>query len=243
LHPTEKRFNLEFVRLLRYLVLAGLIVAVVYIYLHRQDFGYLWPHGNVATSGEGAGTESSASPPAHVAHTGHINWRVVTRPEGFKVEMPCEIRKIEVPAFSERGDTDQVQMILCDPDLETTFSVSWEDNPPVARAGDRSVDHILDSARDGALMRTQTTEVSEVRSNPGGSPGRDFVSRNAGGGVMNARLVYAGQRLYLLSANFPSASARRDEDIARFFNSFSLGASTRIPDSLPTAILPATVRN
>ena len=83
-------------------------------------------------------------------------------------------------------------------------------------------------------MRTQTTEVSEVRSNPGGSPGRDFVGRNAGGGVLNARLIYAGQRLYLLSATFPSVAARRDEDIARFFNSFALTARSRTSDTLPT---------
>jgi len=230
LHPSDKWFNLGIVRLLKYLVFAGLIVAGVYIYLHRQEFGSLWPRGNGSASSDEGGGESFASSATPVAHTGRFNWRTVTRPEGFKVEMPCETRKIEVPAFSERGATDQVQMILCDPDLATTFSVSWEDNPPVARVGDRSVDHILDSAKDGALVRTQTTEVSEVRSNPGGSPGRDFVGRNAGGGVLNARLIYAGQRLYLLSATFPSVAARRDEDIARFFNSFSLGSSARLPD-------------
>jgi hypothetical protein len=53
--------------------------------------------------------------------------------------------------------------------------------------------------------------------------------------VISARLIYVGQRLYLLSATFPSDAARRDEDIAHFFNSFSLAASSRIPDTLPAA--------
>lgn len=232
LHLSDKIDNPEIVRILRYLVLVGLVAAAVYIYLHRQEFALLWPH-STATADQNnesdlAGTPTPKAAPA--IHPGRFIWKAVSRPEGFKVEMPCETRKIEVPAFSDRGATDQVQMILCDPDLETTFSVAWEDNPPVARVGSRAVDQILDSAKDGALVRTQTTEVSETRSTPGGNPGRDFVARNAGGGVMNARLIYAGQRLYLLSAVFPSAAARRDEDIARFFNSFALGTSTRLPD-------------
>jgi hypothetical protein len=240
LHPSDKIGNLEIVKLWKYLVLAAVVVASVYVYLHWQEFAYLWPRSSASSdsNSEGNGAESSTSSATPVAHVGRFNWRRIGRPEGFAVEMPCDIRKIEVPAFSERGATDEVQMILCNPDTETTFSVSWEDNPPIARAGDRSVDRILDGAKEGALARTQSTEVSESRSSPGGLPGRDFVGRNAGGGVISARLLYVGQRLYLLSAAFPSDSARRDEDIARFFDSFSLPAPSRIPETLPTALLP-----
>jgi hypothetical protein len=39
---------------------------------------------------------------------------------------------------------------------------------------------------------------------------------------MNSRLIYAGQRLYMLTAVFPSAGARRDADVSRFFNSFAI---------------------
>jgi hypothetical protein len=243
LHPSDKIGSLEIVKLWKYLVLAGVVVAGVYVYLHWQEFAYLWSRSSDSSdsSSGGNGAESSASSATPV-HAGRFNWRRIGRPEGFAVEMPCDVRKTEVPAFSERGATDEVQMILCNPDTETTFSVSWEDNPPIARVGDRSVDHILDGAKEGALARTQSIEVSESRSSPGGIPGRDFVGRNAGGGMISARLLYAGQRLYLLSAAFPSDSARRDEDIARFFNSFSLPAPSRIPETLPTAVLPVEAR-
>ena len=78
----------------------------------------------------------------------------------------------------------------------------------------------LNNARDGALTRTQTTLVSEQSSSRQGHPVQDFSGRNAGGGVFNARLILVGRRLYMLMATFPSASARRQVDVDRFFNSF-----------------------
>ena len=99
---------------------------------------------------------------------------------------------------------------------------SGADDPPVARYSDMSPDKTLDTARDGALARTQTTLVSETKGQPQGFPDREFASRNIGGGVMNSRLIYAGKRLYMLIAAFPSTSARRDEDVNRFFNSLQI---------------------
>jgi hypothetical protein len=113
-------------------------------------------------------------------------------------------------------------MIFSNPDAETTFSITWQDDPPVARATSQAPDKTLEAARDGAVARTQTTLVSEAPSNIQGYPGRIFEARNTGGGVMNAQLVYAGHRLYMLIASFPSVNARRDKDVARFFHSFTI---------------------
>jgi hypothetical protein len=44
---------------------------------------------------------------------------------------------------------------------------------------------------------------------------------------MNSRLILARKRLYMLTATFPTAGARRDEDVARFFESFSVVPDTR----------------
>jgi hypothetical protein len=112
-------------------------------------------------------------------------------------------------------------MIFSNPDGGTAFAVTWADNPPVMRASHRAPAQTLTMARDGALERTQTSLVSESSSSPGGMPARDFVARNVGGGVLDARLLYAGDRLYMLMAVFPSMSARREQDVIRFFNSFS----------------------
>jgi hypothetical protein len=80
--------------------------------------------------------------------------------------------------------------------------------------------------------------VSEARTTPGGFPARDILARNAGGGVMDTRLIYAGQRLYMLTAVFPSMNVRREQDVMRFFNSFATSDTRSVPESLPSATAP-----
>ena len=217
----------------QYIVLLVVVVLIiVYVYLNWQELGLGGPHG-FGGSGSLSGDQALSSRPAI------INWQLVDRtPDGFKVEMPSDVREIQIPAYNESGGSDQVSMIFAYPNSETTFSVVWADNPPVVRVNNRAPDRILDMARDDALARTQTTLVSESRSTPGGFPARDFVARNSGGGVMNARLISAGSRLYMLIAAFPSASARRDQDVTRFFNSFRTTFSSSIPEYMPAAPAP-----
>jgi hypothetical protein len=45
---------------------------------------------------------------------------------------------------------------------------------------------------------------------------------------MNSRLISAGPRLYMLTAVFPSAAARRDSDVSRFFNSFTTNTPSHL---------------
>jgi hypothetical protein len=52
---------------------------------------------------------------------------------------------------------------------------------------------------------------------------------------LDARFVYAGTRLYMLTAASSSPAARSEDDINHFFNSFAIAASTRIPETLPAA--------
>jgi hypothetical protein len=146
------------------------------------------------------------------------------------VEMPADVKQIQIPSYTESGGTELLQMIFANPDAETTFSVAWQDNPPVARTNDRVPDRTLTMARDGAITRTQTTLVSDSGDYSQGFPGRTFEARNTGGGVMNSRLIYTGSRLYMLVAAFPSEGARRDRDVARFFDSFTI-ASSAAPSS------------
>ena len=54
---------------------------------------------------------------------------------------------------------------------------------------------------------------------------------------MNSRLIHAGTRLYMLIAAFPSVSARRDRDVTRFFNSFTITSSSG--DVEPAPLAPA----
>ena len=218
----------------QYIVLFGLAIAgIVYIYLHRQEFGLAGPH--TFTTGDSTTSEpnSSSSAPAQ------ITWEVVNRAsDGFRVEMPADSREIQVPDYNEAGGTEQVNMLIAYPAPEVSFSVAWADNPPVYRINGRSPNRTLDMARDDALARTQTSLVSESRDAADGSPTRSFVARNGGGGMMDSRLIFAGERLYMLTVAFPSSSTRRERDVARFFDSFKADQTARITERLPSSAAP-----
>lgn len=218
----------------RYFVLIGLgILGVAYVYLHRQELGLVGPRD------PGTADNRSSDLPLLSARPPRITWQTVDRTKnGFRVEMPIDVKEIQIPAYNESGGTDQVNMIFANPSSDTTFSVAWADNPPVVRANGRAPERTLDMARDEALARTQTSLVSETRTSSGGFPARDIVARNVGGGVMDTRLIFAGQRLYMLTAAFPSMSARREQDVVRFFNSFTTTDSRTVPQTLPAAPAP-----
>ena len=188
------------------LVLGAILIAGgVYIYLHRQSLGIF----------HSASTSDQPFKPAA------ISWMLVDRSrEGFKLEMPADTREIEVPAYNESGATEPVDMLYAYPDPSTSFSISWADQPPIVRASENNPEQMLEDARNGALERTQSVLVSEAQSIRQGFRVHDFAGRNQRGGVFDARLVLAERRLYLLMASFPAASARRDEDVNRFFDSF-----------------------
>jgi hypothetical protein len=218
-----------------YIVLAGLILALVYVYLHRQELGITGPQG--VFSGDTPSAEQAVAsfrPPI-------VKWQPVDRSsDGFKVEMPADIKQIQIPAYNERGGAEQVDLIYSNPSADISYSVAWADNPPVARVNGQVSDRVLDMARDDALARTQTNLVSESKSSPGGFPARDIVGRNVGGGIMDIRLIYTGQRLYMLIASFPSSNARREQDVVRFYNSFKvLSSSSSIPEAMPAAPAPS----
>jgi hypothetical protein len=169
-----------------------------------------------------------ATPAPDQAHVSSIVWQKVDQTQDcFRLEMPAGSHAIEVPAYDEHGGKQPVNMIEASPDPQTTYAIAWADHPPVELAAGHGADRLLDMARDGALTRTQTALLGESREDHDGYPARDFSSHNEGGGVLNARFIVAGSRLYMLIATFPSANARRDEDVNRFFDSLSLTASPR----------------
>jgi hypothetical protein len=209
-----------------YLVAILLFIGAIYIWGHRSDYSLLreWLP---ARQTEGI---------IDTARSQQFEWRPVDESsQGFKLEMPGDPQRVVVQATNEAGNTEPVSMLLVKPDSERTYAIAWAEKPPVARMNDLVPDKTLDQARDGAMNKTNTTLVSEIRSNPQGFPGRDVVTRNAGGGILDTRFVYAGARLYMLIATAPSASARHEEDVFRFFNSFAIASNTQIPETIPAA--------
>ena len=149
--------------------------------------------------------------------------------------MPGDPKRVTVQANTEAGTNEPISMLLVKSDEDRTYAVAWAEKPPVARMNDLNADKTLDQARDGALTRTGTTLVTESRNNPQGYPGRDVVAHNVGGGIMDARFIFASHRLYMLIVTSPSAGARHLEDVNHFFESFTIASNTQIPESLPAA--------
>lgn len=197
--------------------------AIAYcIYHFRVELGIVRPPGGQGLNPGGSGNYASD----HAAEP--YAWQIIDRiADGFKVELPGTPIESRVPSYTSLGSVEPVEMIAASPDPETTFAVTWADNPPVERAGTVDAERTLDLARDGALAHTQTILISEAKGSRQGYPLRDFISRNPSGGTMNARLILAGTRLYMLIAAFPASSPPHGDDVHRFFNSFLLAQAAR----------------
>jgi hypothetical protein len=203
-----------------------LIIAVFYVWGHRRDYGFLRSILPSRTTEGVIDTDRGQQ----------LEWRPVDETsQGFKIEMPGDPKRVVVQATNETGSTEPISMIVAKPDSDRSYAIAWADKPPVARMNDLVPDKTLDEARDGALTRTSTTLVSEVRNSTQGFPGRDVVSHNVGGGILDTRFVYAGTRLYMLIATSPSAAGRHEEEVIRFFNSFTISSNTQIPETIPAA--------
>jgi hypothetical protein len=194
------------------------------VYSDRQRLG-LGHRLETSSAGESTGGVRAA---LNAMKPSKVKWNPISRPaDGFTVELPSGTRDTEAPALNETGGTESVKMIESTADDDTVYAITWQDNPPIARINNNVSDRTLDQAQDGMLNRTQTTLIRQTRIVSGGSPGREILAHNAAGGVLNARLIYvklpgAKDRLYTLMALFPTADARHEQDVARFFNSFAM---------------------
>jgi hypothetical protein len=203
---------------------AAVVAVAAYFYFYRGGFGFGGTQSGERPQGETAGAQPAK-----------IQWQSISRPDdGFRLDMPSDPKDLQVPAYNEMGGTEPVKMLFSSPDGDTTFAVTWADTPPVARVNNRSAERTLDQARDGMISRTQTTLVSESKLTTLPYPGREITAKNSEGGFLEARLLYVNDRLYTLMALFPSQNARREQDVVRFFNSFTpLRVSSTLPKASP----------
>jgi hypothetical protein len=200
--------------------------AIAYcVYCYRVELGLVRQPANPAaqnSAGSNREQTSASAPPAH------LNWRIIDRSaDGFIVEMPAEVTYGRAPAFTGHGVPEEIPLIEASPQPENLFAVAWDNDPPVERYAGEVAENTLDRAQEGALARTQAVLTGEWQSHATGYPERDFTGRIAGGGFLNARMILAGRRLFMLIVTFPAPGAERDEEVNRFFNSFRLTASTR----------------
>jgi hypothetical protein len=224
-------------------ILIGVLVfgSIVYsVYYYRVELGLVRPTNEsepqarqttaTARSQPRPATGSQVTPPQPAS------WQTIDRPaDSFRVALPAGATETRAPAYAARDAVEQVDMLQLSTGPESAFAVSWAQNPPIVRASRKNLertsdensnriqDRILDLALNGALTRTHTALITQSRTTFAGYRARDFDARGDGG-VMTARLILAGNRLFLLVASFPSQSAQHDADVNRFFNSFRLTA-------------------
>jgi hypothetical protein len=203
-------------------VIIGVVVvaAILYcIYYYRAELGIV--KQQTYPAGSARSRVATETPPGSGSPI--TGWSIVDRPAaGFSVEMPSEISETRIPAITGNGTIDPVETIEASPGPETTLAISWAENPPVAQAGGANAELTLDMARDGALARTHTMLTGESRSHSRDHEVSNFAARNHAGGILSARLILTGSRLYMLTATFPDSSAGHADDVNRFFNSFRL---------------------
>lgn len=212
-----------------YFALAAVVVVGSLAYTRRDIVASLWQR-LVSTASD-----------SNTALAARGRWRTVDRAgDGFTINLPGEVKDLQVPAYNESGGSEPVHMLMATPNADSTFAITWQDNPPVMRISSHVPERTLSAARDGMLVRTQTTMVSQLLSTQHGKPAMDVLARNVQGGVLNARLICAGNRLYIMMALFNSADAAQDQDVSRFFDSFSSAESSAIPETLPLASHPTT---
>jgi hypothetical protein len=212
----------------RWQVIAGgavLVVLIAYLYFYPGT-GWGVTHGGGAGR---AAVENGQRQPVQ------IHWQLINRPDdGFRLEMPAGPTEGQVQAYNETGGSEPVKILYSTVDGDTTYAITWGDNPPVARSNDRVPDRTLDQARDGMLARTQTTLVKQSKTTGSGFSALEITAKNNGGGLLEARLILMNDRLYTLMALYPSVSARRERDVSRFYDSFTpLRVGTSLPEATP----------
>jgi hypothetical protein len=201
------------------LLVTGFIAC--FLYYFRTDLGLVRQKAATPEGPSQAGLSTIPATPG--SESAQTIWLIVDRvTDGFTVEMPGTISEFQVPAYNEWGGVEPVEMIQATPSSDITFAVTWADNPPVERVASENIDRTLDMARNGALARTRTILTDESQHVLGVYTARDFSGRNDTGGILRARLLLAGRRLYMLIATFPAPSVQHDEDVNHFFNSFTL---------------------
>lgn len=196
-----------------YIVMVVLAAAGYYVQQHWQQ----WQRNSF--------TIVSSTQTANVSNgkKAVLKWQVANESSyGFQVEVPSRTVETTVQATNEHGTPEPVKMLMAHPDANSTFAVAWEDNPPVARVNGDQVDGIFDEAKTQAINATYTSQLSDRRDTDQGYPARQFVAKNANGGYLDARFIWASPRLYMLIATYPTGTDRSEADITHFFQSFKI---------------------
>ncbi len=147
-------------------------------------------------------------------------WHTLEAPDGaFSLSLPGDAVKVDTPTKSVTGGSFISHGLNARASKDAAFGCSWWEDP--SRPKDRTVEQILDTARDAGLSGANAKLLSENRLTFRGHPARDIRAISRGNAAYDNRVVVVGNRLYTLLVI--DVSGRHDtQNIERFFNSLQL---------------------
>jgi len=110
-------------------------------------------------------------------------------------------------------------LVSVKPTSSTAYMCSYAEDENI---GSKSPDEVLETARDGSLSKTQGTVITQKRLTVQGYPALEMQARARGNSLLDARIVVAGKRLYLIMAVATVEQDREVNAIRRMFDSFKV---------------------
>jgi hypothetical protein len=149
-----------------------------------------------------------------------LRWQTYTAPDNtFTVELPGKPSVETTQAPVEGGGTKPMTLVSVKPTNSTSYMCSYAEDKNI---GDKSSDEVLEAARDGSLGKTQGTVISQKRLTVQGYPALEMQARARGSSLLDARIVVAEKRLYLMVAVTTVERDREPKVIQRMFDSFKV---------------------
>jgi len=155
-----------------------------------------------------------------VASCGSAEW-VEVRPEdgGFSIQMPATPVESTQPVETAGGPIALRMHVLEHGDF--TYMVSFSDYAEATLAV-KTLEQLLDGARDGVAASTQGEIIDEGAISVGNHSGRYVVLRDPAGELtLQIRLLLVGSRLYQFGVVTPPGD-RSSGEATRFLDSFAL---------------------
>lgn len=147
-------------------------------------------------------------------------WHTLVAPDGtFSVSLPGDATVADSPTKSVTGGSFISHTFNVRASTDAVYGCSWWEDP--SRPRDQSAEKTLDIARDGGLLSTSATLLSENNLTFRGHPARDVRAIARGNAAYDNRIVVVGNRLYTLLV-IDASGKRDDENIGKFFNSLDL---------------------
>ncbi len=147
-------------------------------------------------------------------------WQTYAAPDGsFSVELPGEPVVETAQAPIDGGGTRPLTLVSVKPTKTTAYMCSYVEDQNLEK---KSPDEALESARDGSLLKTQGTVISQKRTTVQGYPALDMQARARGNSLLDSRMIVVVKRLYMIMAVATVPEDRDAKTIQRMFESFKI---------------------